>query len=348
MGIGSEERMETPAATVIVCVHNRAAQVTTCLESLLNMEFRDFEVVIVDDGSTDDTGSCLLEFKRSHPGLRLTVVRNERNLGVSAARNMGLDAATGEFVCFTDSDCTVEPGWLGALMNGLKAPGVAAVAGTVLDDPPRTLAGRACAGACRIGQSRWQGRSLLGGNMGFRRECALRYRFDAALTYGHDEDDIAWRLQADGHRIAFVPAAVVNHHHPINLREYLRLAFRQGEGDARFWYKHGVYVGRDLVSLAGALATLPLGLLDARLLIVPGCFALLQVAALTYNEVAFKGKGIGETLQVLPLLVLYHLCKAWSVFRTMVRIAAGQEKAIQDSKRSWQGCRLADGAVVPR
>jgi glycosyltransferase involved in cell wall biosynthesis len=340
--------MQNITATVIVCVYNGGDQITACLASLLAMDFQDYQIVVIDDGSTDDTPSRLEEFKRLHPTLRITVVRNERNSGVSASRNVGIEASSGEFVFFIDSDCTVDPRWLGTFIKGFDRPGVAAVAGTVIDAPPKTLAERAYAGSSRIGRRAWQGRSLVGNNMGFRREHALYYHFDSALTYYYDEDDIAWRMQADGHYIAFVPEAIVQHNHRMGLRAYLRQARLQGQGVARFWYKRGMYVGRELYALTGALVTSPLGILDARLLAIPALFASLQVAALAYNEVALKGKGLWETIGVLPYCILHDLWKVWGVSETMLRIARGQERGIRDSKRSWCQRPLVGRAPVSK
>ncbi len=327
--------MAEVTASVVVCVYNRAGQVGACLDSLLRLEFQDFEIVLVDDGSADDTPRVLEEFRLAHPG-GAVVVRNERNLGLSAARNVGIRAARGRLVFFTDSDCVVEPGWLGAMVRAFDRPEVSAAAGRVLDAEPRNLAERAYVGTTRLGGGTAQGRGLVGNNMGFRREVVADLLFDEALTYYADDDDLARRLLAEGRRIAFVPEAVVRHDHPTDFGKYLRTALRQGQGSARYWYKHGVYVGRDLLFLVAALATLPLGFFDIRLLAVPAFCLTLQAAALVYAEVAFKGKSLATALAVLPLNLLYSLCKAWGVARTHLHILLGREKAVIDSKRRWR------------
>jgi GT2 family glycosyltransferase len=327
--------MDRPEASIIICVYNRPTQVVECLESLLALGFQGFEIVVVDDGSTDDTPARLAEFRRAHPQKAVKIVRRAQNAGLSAARNAGIRAARGEFVFFTDSDCKVDRGWLGAMLKAFDAPEVAAVLGMVLDAPPRNLAERAYVVSPRIDPGRWRTRVLAGNNMGFRRAVAAAYLFDEAMSYYCDEIDLAHRLLADGHRIAFAPQAVVHHNHPMSLSKYLKLGYRQAQGSARFWYKYGM-VGRDLLPLAAALLTLPLGLADVRLLAVPAFFLLLQVAAVGYTEMATKGKGVLETLQVLPLCCLYFACRAWGVLTTFARIAGGGESAIRLSKRHWQ------------
>ena len=327
--------MNNIEASVIVCVYNRGTEVQGCLDSLLAMDHQDFEIVLVDDASTDDTPRQLEAFRETHPDKPITITRNERNLGVSGARNAGLRVARGEFVFFTDSDCIVDRGWLTTLLHVLSTTNAAAVGGAAVNPSPTNLAERAYVGQTRITQSRWQSRRIAGGNMGFRRDIAVRYQFDEALNYYCDEEDMAWRLQSEGHAVINVPEAVVHHHHHLNLRGYLSMARRQGAGSARYWYKTGTYVGRDLWAGFAALVTLPLAILDLRLLVIPALLALLQVAAIAFNEMALKGKGFGETLYILPVCLLYQSHKAWGVVTTWGRMLLGGERAIRESKRKW-------------
>jgi len=219
------------------------------------------------------------------------------------------------------------------LLKAFDQLDVGAVSGLVLDIVPQTLAERAYVGTCRIGSNKWQHRGLVGNNMGFRRALVMHYLFDEALTYGCDEDDIAWRMQRDGHHSAFVPEAVVHHHHRMKLYGYLGQAVRQGRGSARLWYKHGMYVGRDLWALTAGLLTLPLAIFDARFLYAVAFFSGLQAAALAYDERVFKRKSWTETLYILPVSILPTVMKGWGVFTTLLRLAYGEAQAIRASKQ---------------
>lgn len=331
--------------SVVVCVYNRAEQIVPCVRSLLAQEPA-AELVLVDDGSTDGTGRVLDDFRAARPD-RVVVVHNPRNLGLSAARNAGIAAAHGEFVFFTDSDCTAEPGWLAGMLAAFADPKVAAVAGVSIDHPPRNYAEKAYTGTTRIGAAAVQGRKLVGNNMGFRRSVLTAYGFDPAMSYYADEDELAWRLTSDGHAIAFAPSAVVRHDHPMPLRKYLRLARLQGQGSARLWYKQGKYIGRDLLPVTLALLTLPLGLVDSWLLLVPAFLAAAQLAALVYNQHALKGKSLATAVGVLPVEVAYYACKTTSVYLTLLRILIGLEPAIRESKRRWVAPRAAPGSGGP-
>ena len=329
-------------ASVIVCVYNRGKQVQACLDSLLAMEHSDFEFVLVNDGSTDDTARRLEDFRTEHPDRAVTVVHNRCNLGTAGARNVGLVAAAGDLVFFTDSDCTVSPGWLGELLDCFDDPTIAAAAGPILTPPPTNLAERAYVGSSRTRVTKWHQRDVAGGSMGFRREIALALRFDEALTHYCDEDELAWRLREEDHRFAFAPRATVVHHHPLALRSYLRMGFRQGMGSARFWYKRGRYIGRDLWAGMLGLLTLPLGLIDARWLGVSGLCFVVQLAAIIFNERVLKGKRVAETIVVLPVCTLFYICKIGGVLVVWARFFLGKEDAVRRSKRSWRERRRAE------
>jgi heptose III glucuronosyltransferase len=95
-----------PALSIIVPCHNAAGYLATCLNSVLAQTMRDFEIIVVDDGSTDDTAQLLRIYAFMHACIR---VITQRNGGVSQARNAGLEAARGEYVAFVDADDVVHP-----------------------------------------------------------------------------------------------------------------------------------------------------------------------------------------------------------------------------------------------
>ncbi|MBO7127102.1 glycosyltransferase [bacterium] len=90
--------MSNPVVSVIIPTFNRAKVVCRAVNSVLNQSFRDFECIVVDDGSTDETESVLQEFAN-----KIKVIKSE-NRGVSAARNLGAKLAEGKYIAFLDSD----------------------------------------------------------------------------------------------------------------------------------------------------------------------------------------------------------------------------------------------------
>jgi glycosyltransferase involved in cell wall biosynthesis len=97
----------TPFFSVIVPVYNRATLLPRTIHSLLNQEFRDFEIIIVDDGSTDETEVVVSSFQ----DIRIKYFK-QPNRGVTIARNLGASKAMGTFLVFLDSDDEVLKNWL--------------------------------------------------------------------------------------------------------------------------------------------------------------------------------------------------------------------------------------------
>lgn len=127
-----------PRVTVAIPTHNRAGLVTEAIESVLAQTYSDYELVVIDNGSTDDTAQRLEPYRD-----RIRIIRQE-NRGRAGARNRALAAAEGEFVAFLDSDDSWLPDKLERQLSVLDAnPRVALVHGhvEVIDDGGRTLAG---------------------------------------------------------------------------------------------------------------------------------------------------------------------------------------------------------------
>ncbi|MBQ9151064.1 MAG: glycosyltransferase family 2 protein [Clostridia bacterium] len=97
---------EIPAISIIIPIYNTESRLNTCLEPLLARSFPTREVILVDDGSTDESGRICDAYARTDPRVR---VIHQENRGVSAARNQGIRAARGSYICFVDSDDTVDP-----------------------------------------------------------------------------------------------------------------------------------------------------------------------------------------------------------------------------------------------
>ncbi|WP_051217003.1 glycosyltransferase family 2 protein [Butyrivibrio fibrisolvens] len=93
--------MENPLITVIVPVYNVEIYLNRCVNSIIEQNYKNLEVILVDDGSTDESGAICDEYSQRDP--RITVIHKE-NGGLSSAKNAGLDIMTGEYVTFVDSD----------------------------------------------------------------------------------------------------------------------------------------------------------------------------------------------------------------------------------------------------
>lgn len=104
----------TPIVSIIVPVYNEASLLHRCLDSILHQTYTNLDIIIVDDGSTDDSLEICEQYKRSDK--RVTVI-HETNAGLSAARNNGVESAKGEFIAFVDSDDYLDVDFIERLVN---------------------------------------------------------------------------------------------------------------------------------------------------------------------------------------------------------------------------------------
>ncbi len=112
----------TPKVSVIIPVYNVEKYLRKCLDSVINQTYTNLEIICIDDGSPDNSGAILDEYAQKDS--RIIVIHQE-NSGVSAARNRGLDIATGEYIAFVDSDDWLEPECYElAVAEFLKDPGI--------------------------------------------------------------------------------------------------------------------------------------------------------------------------------------------------------------------------------
>lgn len=108
--------MNTPKISIIVPVYNVEKYLRRCLDSIVDQTFTDFELLLVDDGSTDQSGKICDEYNEKDARIK---VFHKENGGVSTARNLGLDNAIGEYVSFVDSDDWVEPNYCQTLVDNI-------------------------------------------------------------------------------------------------------------------------------------------------------------------------------------------------------------------------------------
>lgn len=227
------EAQSGPSVSVIVCTRDRPGPLAWCLRSLHELSPAPQEIVVVDNAPPDDRTRT---FVAAQPG-SIRYVREPRP-GLSAARNAGLSAATGDLLAFTDDDVTVPPCWIARLRQAFTAPEVMAVTGLVLPAELETEAQlqfqREHGGigwgyrtldfdrASFFEPMQWRGVPVwqlgAGANMAFRRAAFAHVgRFDERLgagASGCSEDSELWyRLLAEGWRCRYDPAAFVFHTH---------------------------------------------------------------------------------------------------------------------------------------
>ncbi len=215
-----------PYCSVVICTRNRPHHLERCLSSVARLDFRAYEVVVVDNASRDGTTPRLAAMW----GARYV---EEKVIGLSRARNRGLEACRGEIVAYLDDDAVPERGWLTQLIRPFDAPQVMAVTGRVCrpDDTPvepnHPLSPRFTVPECAAAGIDQQtpnwfelvnfGGIGIGANMAFRRRALEELKgFDVRLgrsapLLGNEETYAFFLLVSRGYRVIYCPHAVVYH-----------------------------------------------------------------------------------------------------------------------------------------
>ncbi|MEM7165885.1 MAG: glycosyltransferase family 2 protein [Planctomycetota bacterium] len=340
-----------PKITVIVPTCNRAAKIEQCLVGLAAQEYSAFDVIIVDDGSTDGTPEQVKAFADAHPQLTVRCLVNETNIGANPSRNRGIAAADGEFAAFLDDDCVPFPEWLREISTPFDDPTVGVVVGGVYNVPPRNIYELTLKGT-QLLPHRGPAPRILAGNMCVRRQLLLEYgldedrqthaktasgEIDMSVSGRGDEEGLYLELKAAGYQALAVPSARVSHDHPHSQRSFLRQAFRGGRSAARLVYKYHLPQRIDLLPFLAAYGILPLALWRTPFLWGALFFFALGIAAIVYNDLFRKRKTVGEVLLTFPLLLTYYHLRLAGYVKESIGLRIGRN----DIKR-------VDLAFIPR
>lgn len=217
--------LENVSVSIIIPTFNGALRIGNCLNALRQqMGHRDVEILVVNDGSTDNTA----EVVGHYPGVRLI---SQANAGPAAARNRGAAEARGSIILFTDDDCVPMPDWLGAMLQPFQDPEVVGAKGVYRTHQRRL--------AARFVQIEYEDRyRLMAGlpsidfidtySAAFRRDRFLEMSgYDTSFPVACAEDiELSYRMSARGWKMKFVPDAIVYHTHPDSFLRYLKKKYK--------------------------------------------------------------------------------------------------------------------------
>jgi glycosyltransferase involved in cell wall biosynthesis len=224
-----------PRVSVVVCTYNGGKTLDETLKSLSSLSYPDYEVIVVDDGSTDNTSRIAQDY-----AVRYVKVANG---GLSRARNMGIEAATGEIVAFIDSDAYADPDWLYYLATAMESCDAVAAGGPNLqpasDGFVAQCIDRAPGNPTHVLLDDDQAEHIAGCNMAFKRESIRELGlFNPRHNVAGDDVDVCWRIIAKGGRIAYSPSAVVWHHRRESVGAFLRQQQGYGRAEAHLQAEH--------------------------------------------------------------------------------------------------------------
>jgi glycosyltransferase involved in cell wall biosynthesis len=241
---------------VVIPTRDRASVLRRCLAAINSQGYPDYEVIVVDDGSRDDTGEIVV---REFPSIGYL---RQPSAGPAAARNRGVKAAGGEVVAFTDDDCLAPSNWLECLADGFaRHPEVAGVGGRLLaplevretnllaqyeEYVVKAVYG---AGDCEI-VSGFDCPAGGTNNMAYRRAALETVGgFDEDFRYPAGEDaDLKWRLAEAGARFLYIPVEMT-HLQSYTWPSYRRQQMVRGRGRTQFDIKRSRRTGRALIVL---------------------------------------------------------------------------------------------------
>jgi GT2 family glycosyltransferase len=237
----------SPKVSVVVASYNADRTLAPCLESLTRLNYPDYEIIVVDDGSTDTTPSILSQPRWCGPvggnQVRFAALRHPRNLGLSAARNTGIAAASGGIIAFTDADCRADEDWLHYLVGDLAGSGCAGMGGPNLLPPDSSRVAAAVmaspGGPAHVMLTDRFAEHIPGCNMAFHKS-ALREvgGFDPVFRKAGDDVDLCWRLRQAGREIGFSPSSLVWHYRRSTVGAYLKQQSGYGQAEALLVQKH--------------------------------------------------------------------------------------------------------------
>ena len=221
--------LKSPRISVVVCSYNGSRTIADCLDGLRRLNYPNYEVIIVNDGSLDRTAEIA-----ALSGFRLI---NTENRGLSHARNVGLANATGEIVAYTDDDARPDPHWLTYLAAAFMRSSHAAIGGPNIapggDGEIADAVANSPGGPTHVLLSDTKAEHIPGCNMAFRKAILEEIGgFDEQFRVAGDDVDVCWRLLESGHTIGFCAAAMVWHHRRNSISAFWRQQKGYGRAEA--------------------------------------------------------------------------------------------------------------------
>jgi glycosyltransferase involved in cell wall biosynthesis len=232
-----------PMISVIICVYNGADRIGAAIQSLESLNYPHYEVIVVDDGSSDETRDVV----RKYPFARLVEARHG---GLSAARNLGAEKAKGEILSYTDDDCVVDQDYLFWLAKSYAENGWDACGGPNI--PPKAIVEDEAVVASAPGAPSHvmlndsEAEHIPGCHLSVTKKAFDAIGgFHAQYRVAGDDVDFCWRLRDTGFKIGFHGASFVWHRRRTRLKNYFRQQRGYGRAEAILLKDHPEKFRRD-------------------------------------------------------------------------------------------------------
>jgi len=321
-----------PFVSIVVVTKNEERHIKDCLESLMRLEYpkEKHEIIVVDGNSTDKTREIVKEY--------LAKLIIDKEGGLANSRNIGIQAAKGDYIASTDADCVVKKDWLKILVKSIQeAPeDVVAVGGPNLifkNDPPfAKLVGYmqetffASGGApqsYKINESKYVF-SIHNCNILYKKNILIEEGgFDENFNVGEDAE-LNFRLRQKGYKFLYLPDVIVWHRRPDNLKKFIKKMFLYGESMAKITRKHKKivrwYAFLPTFAMFALLIAYPLIKLFpfAAYMYMCGIFIYMMGLVISTAQV-YRSYGGIKSLLVLLLLPIQHLSYGVGFLKGIIR-----------------------------
>lgn len=229
------QRNKISSISVIIPAYNAAKTIRNTVEAVISPKGLPAkpEIIVVDDGSNDDTVKIL----KDYPDV---ITITQPNSGPATARNTGAFFSKGEIVVFTDSDTIPHPDWLYELTKPFEDNRIYATTGTYSIANPENELAQFIQREIALKHSNYKDFILFGGsyNLAIRKRLFTQIGgFNEEYKKASGEDtEICYKILKEGHKIKYVPTAIVSHYHPEKLGKYLKTQYTHGYWRAKLYY----------------------------------------------------------------------------------------------------------------
>jgi len=276
-----------PKVSIIVPAYNEEKTLCMCLDSLMSLNFskHDFEVVVVDNNSTDGTKNIITSYPVKY------IFEGKRSRG--AARNKGVKESQGELLAFIDADCVADKDWLLNITKGFTSKEIGGCGGKVLAYEPRSLIekyidyrGMYSQEECITNKKTLLPR-IITANAAYPRRIVEEVGLFDSRFASQEDIDLAWRVFLKGYKLAYIPEAMVYHRHRKTLVDAVRQCFERGQ--------FSIYLQQKYINL---------GKMPFFICYNSNNFFLEQFKALiSFPRAMFKGKDLlAKTLPLLDMI----------------------------------------------
>lgn len=325
--------MSLPLVSIVIPTKNNENTIEKCLNSILFLNYQNFEVIVVNDGSQDKTQQILEKFKEKfeHRNISYTILKTN-GVGPSSARNLAIKIARGEYIAFTDADCIVDKEWLNELIRGFGCSSeVMGVGGDQKSPEDDTDFGKLV--------------NLFMQTTGFITEyvksenkqkfsetshnptCNVMYKKEVFDKVGYfleglwpgEDVELDYRIKKTGYKLVFNPEAIVYHYRPENIKKFAKMMYNYGKVQAILVKKYGFFRKIHFVPILTILLFLIYVLMFFLQLKIILILLTIVLLSLPFIHFILKTRNFIDTLKFYKLCIVTLISWNYGFFKELMK-----------------------------